>query len=462
MKRAILLLLPALLLFVAGYGQQKPNIIFILADDLGYGDLGSYGQKMIRTPHIDSLAAGGMRFTNYYAGCSVCAPSRETLLTGRHTGHTYIRGNFLTDAKEDPPMPDSMKTTAEFLKGAGYHTALIGKWGLGGEAYGPEKQGFDYTYGYLDQIHAHNYYPTYLYENGKKFFIDENKDSARKVLSEDLFIAKTLNYLGKVDTKQPFFLYLPYTFPHGEYNLPPDTPYAATGWPRQFKVYATMVSRLDSYLASIMQVLKEKGIAGNTLIFFTSDNGANMGFAKFFNSNGILNGSKFGLYEGGIRVPMIAYWPGHIQPGQVSPLITASWDMLPTICNVAGLTAPQGIDGISFLPELRNKKQLSVHEYLYWEYYNYNYNWNKPDATLPRNWLECVAVRMGKWKAMKKNMYSDKNAPLELYDLDTDPGEKNNVAAEHPDILKKAEGILSASTVPNAPYFPYQPSKISP
>ncbi|HXO74979.1 MAG TPA: sulfatase-like hydrolase/transferase, partial [Puia sp.] len=457
MKRIIRLLLPALLFFVTGYSQQKPNIIFILADDLGYGDLGSYGQKMIRTPHIDSLASQGMRFTNYYAGCSVCAPSRETLMTGKHTGHTYIRGNFLTDSKEDPPMPDSKMTVAEFLKGAGYNTALIGKWGLGGELHGPEKQGFDYTYGYLDQIHAHDYYPTYLYENGKKFAIDENKDSARKVLSEDLFIGKTLDYLGKVDAKKPFFLYLPYTFPHGEYNLPPDTPYSAANWPRQFKVYATMVTRLDGYVAEIMKMLKEKGVADNTLVVLASDNGANMGFAKFFNSNGPLSGSKFGLYEGGIRVPMIANWPGKIRPGAVSDLITASWDMLPTICNVAGLPAPKDIDGISILPELTGAGQTARHDYLYWEYYNYNYNWYKPGETLPRNWLESVALRMGKWKAMKKDMYKDKHAPVELYDLETDPGEKSNVAAQHPDLVSKAAALFVSNTEVNTPWFPYQP-----
>lgn len=460
MKKVLYLLLAALFIFMPGRGQQRPNIIFFLCDDLGYGDLGSFGQKMIRTPHIDSLAAQGMRFRNYYAGCSVCAPSRETLLTGRHTGHTSIRGNFLTDAKEDPPLPDSTRTIAELLKAAGYHTALIGKWGLGGEAHGPERKGFDYTYGYLDQIHAHNYYTDYLYENGKKFTIDANKDSARKVLSEDLFIAKTLDYLNKADGKQPFFLYLPFTFPHGEYNLPPDTPYAAMDWPKQFKVYATMVTRLDNYIASIRQVLKEKGLADNTIIIFTSDNGANMGFAKFFHSNGELSGSKFGLYEGGIRVPMIAYWPGKIRPGTVSDLPAASWDWLPTLCDAVKVKSPKNIDGISILPTMEERQQTAKHEFLYWEYYNYNYNWAKPGMMQPRNWLESVAVRMGKWKAMKKDMLNNKQAPIELYDLEADPGEQNDLAAAHPDLVKKAADLFVSCTVANAPYFPYQPSKI--
>jgi arylsulfatase A-like enzyme len=434
----------------------------MLADDIGYGDLGSYGQKMIHTPHLDSLAYLGMRFRNYYAGSSVCAPSRETLLTGRHTGHTYIRGNFLTDAKEDPPLPDSTRTVAEVLKAAGYQTALIGKWGLGGEAHGPEKQGFDYTFGYLDQIHAHDYYPTWLYENGHRFPIDANKDSARKVLSEDLMIAKTLDYLGKVDAKRPFFLYLPYTFPHGAYNIPADTPYAAMDWPRQFKVYATMVTRLDGYMARIRQALRDRGLADNTLIIFTSDNGANMGFARFFHSNGELSGSKFGLYEGGIREPMIAYWPGKIASGTESSLVSASWDWMPTLCEAAGVRAPHGIDGISFLPTLEGRRQTAKHDYLYWEYYNYNYNWAKPGMTKPRNWLESVALRMGKWKAMKKDMLNNPNAPIELYDLDADPGEKNDVAAAHPDVVKRAAALFVSCSVADAPYFPYQPSKIQP
>jgi len=435
--------------------QKKPNIIIILADDLGYGDLGSYGQKLIHTPNIDALASGGMRFTNYYSGCSVCAPSRETLLTGRHTGHTYIRGNFLTDKQEDPPLPDEKMIVAEYLKKAGYHTALIGKWGLGGENNGPEKQGFDYTYGYLDQIKAHNYYPPFLYETGKKIELEQNRDGAKGIYSHDLIVQKTMDYLNDIDKKQPFFLYLPYTVPHGEYSLPPDTPYLNNNWQPNFKVYATMISKLDRDIGRIMKVLKEKGVVDNTLIFFASDNGANAGFAKFFKSNGSFNGSKFGLYEGGIRVPMIAYWPGKIKPATVSNHISASWDLLPTICQATGISTPAGIDGISFLPELTGKKQAD-HSYLYWEYFTYNYNWNKPENNTPRNYLESIALRMGKWKAIKKDMYKDKNAPIALYNLETDPGEKIDVANENPDIIKKITDILPGCTIDNAPYFPYK------
>ncbi|MEO5997573.1 MAG: arylsulfatase [Chitinophagaceae bacterium] len=439
--------------------QKKPNIVFILADDLGYGDLGCYGQKMIKTPNLDALCANGMRFTNYYSGSSVCAPSRETMLTGMHTGHTFIRGNFLTDEKEDPPMPDNKITIPEYLKKAGYKTALIGKWGMGGEKHGPEKQGFDYTYGYLDQIHAHDYYPSYLYETGRKFNIEANKDSAHGAYSHDLIFEKTMEYLNKAGSEQPFYLYLPYTLPHGAYTLPPDTPYTTTGWSKQFQVYATMISKLDKNIGQILALLKEKGLADNTVIMFASDNGANMGFAQFFKSNGILSGSKFGLSEGGIRVPLIACWPGKIKAGQVSDHITASWDVLPSICNMAGIPVPAGIDGVSFLPELMNKKQAD-HEYLYWEYFNYNYNWDKPSGNkIPRNWVESIALRIGKWKLVKKNMLKNKMAPLELYDLDTDPGEKTDVAKEHPDIIKKAEGILLKCRVPDPPYFPYDKMK---
>lgn len=438
------------------WAQQKPNIIIILADDMGYGDLGSYGQKMIHTPNIDSLATGGMRFTNYYSGSSVCAPSREALLTGRHTGHTFIRGNFLTDEAEDPAMPDNKTTIAEYLKKAGYQTGLYGKWGLGGEEHGPETQGFDSSFCYLDQIKAHDYYPPYLYDNGNRVYVDANKEEKKSIYSHDLFVAKTLNFIRNTKQDQPFFLYLPYTIPHGAYTLPPEEPYASKDWLQTFKVYATMISKLDKDVGRIIQLLNEKGIADNTVIFFTSDNGANMGFAKFFNSNGSFRGSKFGLYEGGIRVPLIAWWPGKIKPAQVSHHLTAAWDFLPTICQLSGIRTPDHLDGISFLPALTNKKQPE-HPFLYWEYYDYNYNWYKPDNKLPRNFLQSVAVRYGKWKAVKNDILKNKGAAIELYDLNNDPEEKNNVASRHPDIVQKVKGMFAKSNIPDAPYFPYTP-----
>lgn len=438
---------------------QKPNIILILADDMGYGDLGCYGQQMIQTPHIDSLAKAGMRFTDYYAGCTVCAPSREAMLTGMTTGHTFIRGNFLTDQQEDPAMPDDKVTIAELLKKAGYTTGLYGKWGLGGEIYGPEIQGFDSSFCYLDQIKAHNYYPPYLYHNGKRVYIKGNEDDKQGTYSHDIFVDATLNFIRN-SKDQPFFLYLPYTIPHGSYSLPPEEPYKSKDWPKTFKVYATMISKLDKDVGRIVEQLREKGLLNNTLILFTSDNGANRGFARFFKSNGPLRGTKRDLYEGGIREPMIAFWPGKIKAGKVSDHITAAWDFLPTLCELANVNIPDHIDGLSFLPVLTGKKQKD-HDFLYWEYYQYNYNWYKKDDKLPRNYLTNRAVRYGKWKAVQNHMYRDKDAPIELYDLSTDIGEQHNVAEAHPDVIKKIKGFFEKSSTPNAPFFPYAPDSMA-
>ena len=443
------LLGPAIIALQSAWAQKKPNIILILADDIGYGDLGCYGQKMIQTPNLDALAANGIRFTDYYSGCTVCAPSRESLLTGMHTGHTFIRGNFLTDEGEDPSLPLDTKTMAECLKKNGYQTALFGKWGLGGEEAGPDQQGFDRSFCYLDQIKAHEYYAPYLYDNGVRVYLEANKNKAKGVYSHDLFVEKTLDYLENVKQDQPFFLYLPYTISHGGYTLPPEEPYLSKDWPQQYKVYATMISKLDKDIGRIQQLLKLKGLTDNTVIFFTSDNGANMGFARFFNSNGQFSGSKFGLYEGGIRTPLIAYWPGKIKPGQVSNHVTAAWDFLPTICELSGISSPSHLDGISFLPALTNKKQTN-HPYLYWEYYDYNYNWFKPENKAPRNYLQSIAIRYGNWKGVK-----NREAAFELYDLMTDPGEKQNLAKEHPDVIKKMESFCTESTIPDPPFFPY-------
>lgn len=456
-KRNCLFLLVFLGFWVFSFSasaQKQPNIIVIMADDLGYGDLGCYGQEVIKTPNIDALASGGMKFTNFYAGCTVCSPSRESLLTGMHTGHTYIRGNYLTDEQGDLTMPGNKITIAEIVKKVGYRTGLIGKWGLGGEGHGPETQGFDYSYGYLDQIKAHNYYPPYLYENGKRVILENNADGREGVYSHNLFVEKTMDFLNNSRSDQPFFLYLPYTLPHGGYTLPPDTPYAEKDWQKEFKVYATMISLLDRDIGRIVQLLNEKEIDDNTVILFTSDNGPNLNFANFFNSNGPFRAGKRALYDGGIREPLIAYWPGKIKPGQVSHHITAAWDLLPTLCQITGVQPPSQVDGISFLPELMGQDQTG-HEFLYLEYYEYNWNWKKPENELPRNWLESRAIRMGKWKAVKNNIYKDKNATIELYDIENDLGEEHNIAAEHPDIIKKVKEIF-ATCCTASPYFPYQ------
>lgn len=443
-------ILCALLLAFSGLAgaQQPPNIVLIIADDLGYGDIGAYGQQRIQTPNIDALAAGGLRFTDYYAGSTVCAPSREALLTGMHTGHTFIRGNFLTDEQEDPALPDTKVTIAELLKKAGYRTALFGKWGLGGEGRGPETQGFDRSVCYLDQIQAHNYYPAFVYEDGKKRALDS-------VYSHHLFANETLAFISEQDKSQPFFLYLPYTLPHGKHVIPDDAPYTDMDWPEQFKNYAAMITLLDRDVGRIMQALDKHGLAENTLVLFMSDNGANPAFAKFFRSNGPLRGAKRDLYDGGVRVPLVVNWPGKVQAGRTTAHISASWDILPTLCEAAGIVPPSDIDGLSLLPLLtgHDEKQRQ-HTYLYWENYTYNYDWDKPQQKRPRNWLENRAVRYGKWKGVQHSLYENPDAPIELYDVAVDPGETRNLAADHPDLVRKIREIF-ANTATTAPYFPY-------
>lgn len=441
---------------VKGDRPEEPNIVLIMADDFGYGDAGCYGQQMIQTPNIDLLAAQGMRLTHYYAGNTVCAPSREAMLTGMHTGHTSIRGNFLTDQQEDPAMPAGKVTIAELLKKEGYRTALIGKWGLGGEGHGPETQGFDYSFGYLDQIQAHNYYPPILYENGKKIMLPENADGKKGTYSHHLFVEKTLAFLDQPQDK-PFFLYLPYTIPHGDHVIPDNAPYSDKPWPEGMKNYAAMITLLDSDIGRIRSALKARGMDQNTIILFLSDNGANPTAAKFFKSNGDFRGSKFKMYEGGIREPFIAYWPGKIKSGQVSDQVSAGWDVLPTICQLAGIKIPKGIDGISIYPTLFNQGTQVNHPYLYWEYYTYNYDWNKPKGNdKPRNWLEGRAIRFGQWKAIINSTPTDKDGVVELYDLTADPTESTDQAPSHPDLVKQVRTMVSTASNNNAPFFPYK------
>lgn len=453
--RLLLLLMLSMTGFMPALGQERPNVILIMADDLGYGDLGVYGQQLIKTPNIDALADGGIRFTNYYSGSTVCAPSREAMLTGKHTGHTFIRGNFLTDENEDPAMPAEKFTIAEALKEQGYYTGLIGKWGLGGEGHGPETQGFDYSYGYLDQIHAHNYYPTFLYENGRKVLLPENEDEKEGAYSHDLFVEKTIDFLNS-RSEQPFFLYLPYTIPHGKHVIPDNTSYADRDWTEQYKNYAAMISLLDADIGKLIDLLEKNGLAENTIILFTSDNGANPGFAKFFNSNGSLRGHKTTLYEGGIRVPLIVNWPSRIDDGRVSDHIMSSWDLFPTICEIAGVESPKDIDGISVYPTIFNHSEQQQHPYLYWEYYTYNYNWDKPESTNPRNWLDARAVRMGNWKAVSKSFPDEDDFSIELYDLSIDLAEENDVAEANPLIVQQVKDIYSHASSNNSPFFPYQ------
>jgi len=403
---------------------REPNIIFILADDLGYGDVGCYGQKKIRTPNIDRLAEQGTRFTQFYAGCTVCAPTRSVLMTGQHTGHTWVRGNSSAVAGRVPLRPEDV-TVAELLKKAGYTTGVVGKWGLGEpDTTGiPNRQGFDFWFGYLNQAHAHSYYPDYLWKNQERYPIDENRNGRRKVWSHDLMTREALAFVER-SKDGPFFLYLAYTIPHGRYEIPSDEPYSREDWPQVGKNYAAMITRMDRDIGALMELLRKLGIDANTLVFFSSDNGPETGGGidpEFFDSNGPLRGKKRDLYEGGIRVPMIVRWPGKVKAGAVSDAVWAMWDFLPTVAELVGVRPPENIDGISMLPLLLGREPKE-HEFLYWEFHEGGF---------------AQAVRMGDWKAVRKN-----RGRLELYDLKQDPGEQRDVADANPAVLAKIEDYL--------------------
>jgi arylsulfatase A-like enzyme len=427
----------------------RPNIIYILADDLGYGDVGCYGQKTIKTPNIDRMAAEGMRFTDHYAGDTVCAPSRCCLMTGLHTGHAFIRGN------DRIPLRPSDVTVAELLKQAGYTTGIIGKWGLGEpQTTGiPNRQGFDYWFGYLNQRHAHNYYPRYLWRNEEQVPLkNEVRDvnppggvaTKRVEYSHDLFTAEALKFVEK-NKSGTFFLYLAYTIPHANdeagqdgMEVPSLAPYVDEDWPMPQKAHAAMITRMDRDIGRLFAKLKELGLDEKTLVIFTSDNGPHKeGGADpaFFNSSGPLRGYKRDMYEGGIRVPMIARWPGKIKKGSETHLVSAFWDVLPSCCELAGVENPEGIDGISFVSTLlgQNNRQKK-HEYLYWEFHEQGIK---------------QAVRFGDWKGVRLNVAKDPDGPIELYNLRDDIGEKNNVAAQHPDIAAKIAGYMKTAWTPS-------------
>ncbi|HUT34428.1 MAG TPA: arylsulfatase [Planctomycetota bacterium] len=421
-------------------GRKKPNIVFILADDLGYGDLGCYGQKQIKTPCLDKMAAEGVRFTDAYAGSTVCAPSRCALMTGVHMGHALVRGNANV-----PMRPDDV-TVATLLKRAGYATGIIGKWGLGEAASTgiPTKQGFDYWFGYLNQHHAHNYWPTHLWRNEEKVPLKNvvpKEDrvgggvaSERVEYSHDLFAQEALAFVEKHKDK-PFFLYLALTIPHANneagrlgMEVPSDEPYTKEDWPQPQKNMAAMVTRMDRDLGRLFDHLKKLGLDDDTIVFFTSDNGPHHEGGNnpdFFDSNGPLRGIKRDLYEGGIRVPMIVRWPGKAKAGTTSDLPWAFWDFLPTACDIAGAEPPKGIDGISVLPAILGKEQKG-HDHLYWEFHEGGFK---------------QAVRMGKWKAVRRGT----TQPIELYDLTADIGEQNNAADKHPDLVAKMADVLKSA-----------------
>jgi arylsulfatase A len=432
----------------------RPNILFIHADDLGYGDLSVYGQQKFRTPSLDRLAGSGLRFTNYYAGSTVCAPSRSALMTGQHTGHTWIRGNTNGNT-----LRDDDRTIAMALREAGYRTALIGKWGLGeSDAPGrPDRKGFEHYFGYLSQTHAHRQFTDHLYSDGKRVEV------ANGEYSNDLFTQEMMSFIEKSDTR-PFFIYLNYTVPHAELRVPedslaplkgtfPETPFAnekadatltgpdepSLGYrsqPTPHAAFAAMITRMDRDVGRILDLLRARGLGDRTLVIFTSDNGPHKeGGADpgFFNSSGGLRGIKRDLYEGGIRVPMIASWPGVVPSGGTSDYAAAHWDWFPTFTELAGVSAPAGLDGISLVRALRGQTQ-PAHDFMYWEFHERGFQ---------------QAVRMGNWKAVRLA----KDRALELYDLSTDVKETTDVAAKHQDVVARIEKYLAAART-DSPNWP--------
>ncbi|MEM7375495.1 MAG: arylsulfatase [Bacteroidota bacterium] len=465
--------------------SSPPNIIYILADDLGYGELGSYGQKKIRTPHLDALANGGMRFTQHYSGAPVCAPARCVLLTGLHTGHAHIRGNdewrergevwdyqamfdnpFLEGQR---PLPDSTITIAEQLVSAGYATGMVGKWGLGAPTTEgvPNRQGFDFFYGYNCQRQAHTLFPMHLWRNEERHILNNANVPPHANLEEganpndpasyarfqlndyapELMHKEALQFIDR-HKNQPFFLYYASPIPHVPLQAPQhwvdhyrelfgeEEPFTGTSYfPNQTPraTYAAMISYLDEQVGELVQQLKDLGLYENTLIIFSSDNGPTYtggadtpwfdSAAPFKSERGWAKGF---VHEGGIRVPMIASWPDRIQAGSESDLLSAFYDVMPTFCEIAGVEPPSHTDGVSFLPTLIGEPQVQSHEFLYWEFPAYKGQ---------------QAIRMGKWKAIRRHMMEG-NLEIELYDLDADIQEQNNVAQAYPNVIARMEEIL--------------------
>ena len=433
--------------------NAPPNVLLIQADDLGYGDLSAYGQSRFQTPALDRMARRGIRFNHYYAGSTVCAPSRCALMTGLHSGHAWIRGNG------DIPLREEDVTVAEVLKTAGYRTAVIGKWGLGNPNTPgrPDRQGFDYAFGFLDHRHAHRQYTDHLWRNGERVSVDLERDYVN-----DLFTQETAAFI-QGDDRRPFFVYLNYTVPHAELRAPedsiapfrgrfPETPFenkkadaqaagaasdaASLGYrsqPAPLAAFAAMITRMDRDIGRLLDLVKARDLERHTLVMFISDNGPHReGGADpvFFKSSGGLRGIKRDLYEGGIRVPMIAQWPGTIPEGHVSDHAWAHWDILPTLADVAGAPIPPALDGLPMTRALRGERQ-SAHQFMYWEFHERGFQ---------------QAVRMGNWKAVRLKP----GAPLELYDLAADPGETVDRAASRADVLSAIETYLRTARTESA------------
>jgi arylsulfatase A-like enzyme len=451
----------SLLLGYAAVNAQNaaaPNIVLIVADDLGIGDLGCYGQQKISTPNIDALASAGMRFRNFYAGTSVCAPSRASLMTGLHTGHTAVRGNLEVQPEGQFPLPANSFTIGKMLKDRGYVTGDFGKWGLGpvGSSGDPLNQGFDFFFGYNCQRQSHNYYPQHLWKQNHQVKYPANSNTSFKDYAPEIIQGEAKTFIEQ-NKSRPFFLYLSYTLPHAALQVNDDslfeayrqkfneepvavkTPWNGVGYAPQaypLAAYATMVTKLDEYVGQIVREIKDKGLSENTMIIFTSDNGPHKEGGNdpdYFNSNMNLRGYKRDLYEGGVRVPMIVSWPGKVKAGKISDYIGAFWDFLPTFADITHKVVGTYTDGISFLPELTGKKQ-TPHEHLYWEFHEGGGR---------------QAVRMDQWKGVRLQVIADPNGPIELYDLKADPAEKTDLSKKYPEIIRRMRIVMEQQHVEN-------------
>lgn len=462
----VLLALP----LVAPAQPGKPNIIFILADDLGYGDLSCYGQELFQTPNIDKLATEGLKFTNHYSGSPVCAPSRSALMTGLHSGHTFIRGNKEVQPEGQWPVPDQAFMLTEMLRSAGYSTGVFGKWGLGypGSAGAPENQGVDTFFGYNCQRLAHNYFPGHLWDNTRRISLKGNAGDSKQDYAPEIIHAEAMKFID--DNKEnPFFLFYPMVIPHAELVAPerymemyrgkflPEKAYDGVdagepgfrngpygSQPESHAAYAAMVHLMDEQVGEILEKVRALHLEDNTLIIFSSDNGPHLeggGDPDYFNSNGILRGYKRDLYEGGIRVPFIARWKSRIQPGRVSAHVSAFWDIMPTLAELVRVDVPGVIDGISFLPTLiGDTTTQDKHEHLYWEFHEQGGR---------------QALRQDNFKLVQYNLEKNPPGPFELYDLANDPGEQRDISPMFPERVQKMKAIMINERTPSSDFrFP--------
>ena len=433
----------------AAAAERPPNIVYILLDDAGYGDLSLYGQEHFETPHMDRIGLEGIKFTQHYSGSTVCAPTRSVLITGLHTGRTPIRGNREVQPVGQSPLPADAPNFVKLLRENGYATGAFGKWGLGipGSTGAPTRQGFDRFFGYICQRNAHTYYPTWLFDNDEQIELDG------KTYSQDPIMEQALEFIRE-HHEQPFFCYLPMLIPHAAMQVP--EPYAAP-FREQFaehedKIgryagtevrnpaakFAGMMTRQDQDVGRVLALLEELGIEDHTVVMLSSDNGPHREgghMPGLFNSGGDLRGFKRDLYEGGIRVPMVVRWPGVIEPGRVTDHISAQWDIFPTVCDIAGIEPPAGLDGISFLPTLTGEVQQQLqHEFLYWEFHEQRGR---------------RAVRFGPWKAIQQDLADGPDTPIELYNLDQDRGERHDLAADHPNLVEQARQLFEDAHTPS-------------